>query len=89
MKRKKWCEVQIKRKEQFDDVIFTDECRENYIVLQSSLFRQRFPASIAVTHFDHTFLWFLPLQEDNAGKRLIAGPRRSRPMRQTSELFYR
>ena len=26
MKRKKWCEIQINRKEQFDDVIFTDEC---------------------------------------------------------------
>ena len=26
MKRKEWCEVQIKQKEQFDDVIFTDEC---------------------------------------------------------------
>ena len=26
MKRKEWCKMQIKQKEQFDDVIFTDEC---------------------------------------------------------------
>ena len=28
---------------------------KNYIVFRSSLFRQRFPASIAVTHFAHAF----------------------------------
>ena len=26
LKRKKWCQEQIKNKERFDDVIFTDEC---------------------------------------------------------------